>query len=52
MIKAFLFGSFLAYTMYHHKQHQILLWTCVANANLQRVNNHYAKFEYKGMKHV
>ena len=23
---------------------------CVAGAHLQRVNNHYAKFEYEGMK--
>ena len=32
------------------KQDQTLLWTCVAGAHLQCVNNHYAKFEYKGMK--
>ena len=34
------------------KQDQTLLWTCVASAHLQCVNNHYAKFEYKGMKSV
>ena len=34
------------------KQDQTLLWTCIASAHLQRVNNHYAKFEYKGMKSV
>ena len=34
------------------KQDQILLWTCVAGAHLQCVNNHYAKFEYKGLKSV
>ena len=32
------------------KQDQTLLWTCVAGAHLQCVNNQYAKFEYKGMK--
>ena len=32
------------------EQDQTLLWTCVAGAHLQCVNNHYAKFEYKGMK--
>ena len=34
------------------EQDQTLLWTCVAGAHLQCVNNHYAKFEYKGMKFV
>ena len=34
------------------KQDQTLLWTCVASAQLQCVNNHYAKLEYKGMKSV
>ena len=34
------------------KQDQTLLWTCVASEFLQCVNNHYAKFEYKGMKYV
>ena len=34
------------------KQDQTLLWTCVVSAHLQWVNNHYAKFEYKGMKSV
>ena len=29
-----------------------MLWTCAAGAHLQCVNNHYAKFEYKGMKTV
>ena len=32
------------------EQDQTPLWTCVAGAHLQCVNNHYAKFEYKGMK--
>ena len=31
------------------EQDQTLLWTCVASAHLQCVNNHYAKSEYKGM---
>ena len=34
------------------KQDQTLLWICVAGEYLQCVNNHYAKFEYKGMKYV
>ena len=34
------------------KQDQTLLWTCVAGAHIQYVNNNYAKFEYKGMKTV
>ena len=34
------------------KQDQTMFWTCVASAHLQCVNNHYAKFEYKGMKLV
>ena len=34
------------------EQDQTLLWTCVAGAHLQCVNNHYAKFEYEGMKSV
>ena len=29
-----------------------LLWTCFVCAHLQCLNNHYAKFEYKGMKSV
>ena len=37
---------------YIQKQDQTLLWTCVAFAHLQCVNNHNAKFEYKGMKSV
>ena len=32
------------------KQDQNLLWTCVAGEYLQCVNNHYAKFEYKGIE--
>ena len=28
---------------------QTLLWTCVAGAHLQCVNNRYAKFEYKNL---
>ena len=27
-------------------------WICIAGAHLQCMNNHYAKFEYKGMKSV
>ena len=34
------------------KQDQTLLWTCVACAHLQCLNNHYTKFEYKGIKSV
>ena len=34
------------------EQDQTLLWTCVAGAHLQCVNNHYGNFEYKGMKSV
>ena len=34
------------------KQNQTLLLTWVADAHLQCVNNHYTKFEYKGMKSV
>ena len=34
------------------KQDQTLLWTCVAGAHHQCVNNHYANFNYKGMKSV
>ena len=34
------------------KQDQTLLWTCVAGEYLQCVNNHCAKFEYKGIKYV
>ena len=34
------------------KQDQTLPWTCVTGAHLQCVNNHYAKFEYEGMKSV
>ena len=29
-----------------------LLWTCIVGVHLQSVNNHYAKFEYKGIKTV
>ena len=34
------------------KQDQTLLWTGVAGAHLQCVNNHYAKFQYICMKSV
>ena len=34
------------------QQDQTLLWTCVACAHLRCINNHYAKFEYKGMESV
>ena len=30
------------------EQDQILLWTCVASANPQYMNNHYAKLNCKG----
>ena len=40
------------HTHTHTNIHQTLLWTCVVRAHLQFVNNHYAKFEYKGMKSV
>ena len=33
-----------------NEQDNTLLWTCVTGAHLQCVNNHYAKFEYKGIK--
>ena len=34
------------------QQDQTLLWTCLAGEHLQCVNNHYAKFEDKGMTSV
>ena len=37
---------------YDIRQYQTLLWTCLASAHFQCVNNHYAKFEYKGIKSV
>ena len=40
------------YILFQKKQDQTLLWTCVAGAHLQCVNNHYAKFQYKRMKSV
>ena len=49
-------GSEFCTTIKHcnlkEKQDLTLLWTCVAGAHLQCVNNHYGKFEYKGMKSV
>ena len=34
------------------QQDLTLLWTCLADAHLQCVNNQYAMFEYEGMKTV
>ena len=34
------------------EQDQTLVWTCVTGAHRQCENNHYANFEYKGMKSV
>ena len=34
------------------QQDQNLLWTCVADAHLQCVKHHYAKFKYTGIKSV
>ena len=34
------------------KEDQTLLWTCVAGAHPQYLNNHYAKFDWKGIKKI
>ena len=44
--------NIIANSVFFSRQDRTLLWTCVASAHLQCVNNRYAKFEYKGMKSV
>ena len=38
------FANYSLMVILIEKQDQTLLWTCVAGAHLQCVNNHYAKF--------